>query len=59
MLALELKMHGFSVGSCEAGKAAFRVVEDLNPDVILLEVLLPGVGSIELMREPKSFVVLC
>ena len=59
MLALELKMHGFSVASCEAGKAAFRVVEDLNPYVILLDVLLPGVGRIELMRELKRFVVLC
>jgi DNA-binding response OmpR family regulator len=53
MLALELKMHGFSVDGCEAGEAAFRAVEDMKPDVILLDVLLPGVGGIELMRELK------
>jgi DNA-binding response OmpR family regulator len=53
MLALELKMHGFSVAGCEAGEATFSAVEDMKPDVILLDVLLPGVGGIELMRELK------
>jgi DNA-binding response OmpR family regulator len=53
MMALELKMHGFSVTGCEAGEATFRAVEEMKPDVILLDVLLPGVGGIELMRELK------
>jgi DNA-binding response OmpR family regulator len=53
MMALELKMHGFRVAGCEAGEATFRAVDEMKPDVILLDVLLPGVGGIELMRELK------
>jgi DNA-binding response OmpR family regulator len=53
MMALELKMHGFRVTGCEAGDATFRAVEETKPDVILLDVLLPGVGGLELMRELK------
>jgi CheY-like chemotaxis protein len=53
LMALELKMHGFSVAGCEAGEGTFAAVEELNPDVILIDVLLPGVGGIELVRELK------
>jgi two-component system response regulator MtrA len=53
MLALELRMHGFRVAGCEAGEATFAAIEETQPDVILLDVLLPGVGGVEIMRELK------
>jgi len=53
LMALELKMHGFTVSGCEAGEGTFAAVEEMNPDVILIDVLLPGVGGIELVRELK------
>ncbi len=41
---------GFAVEALEDPAEFLRVYADLDPDVILLEVMMPGIDSIELMR---------
>lgn len=35
------------VGSANSGEEALEVIEDLNPDVVLLDINLPGINGIE------------
>jgi DNA-binding NarL/FixJ family response regulator len=38
------------VGEAETGQAALKAVTDLNPDVLLLDISMPGVGGFEVAR---------
>ena len=49
-IALE-KLGGFEVLSCPSGQAALEQVRDFAPDLILLDVMLPNMDGIELVRQ--------
>ena len=49
-IALE-KLGGFEVLSCQSGQAALEQVRDFAPDLILLDVMLPNMDGIELVRQ--------
>lgn len=51
------------VGEAESGEDAVRLVDDLLPDLVLLDVRMPGIGGIEAAqriteRRPDTVVVL-
>jgi two-component system, OmpR family, response regulator len=48
-IALE-KLGGFEVLSCASGQAALEQAPGFRPDIILLDVMLPQMGGIELLR---------
>lgn len=48
-IALE-KLGGFEVLSCASGQAALEQAPSFLPDLILLDVMLPNMGGIELLR---------
>jgi DNA-binding response OmpR family regulator len=50
LLQLELGIQGFRVESSLVGDKTIESIETLRPDVILLEVILPGVTGIEMME---------
>jgi DNA-binding response OmpR family regulator len=50
LLQLELGIQGFRVASSIVGEETYKAVEALRPDVILLEVILPGMSGIEMMQ---------
>ena len=55
-IALE-KLGGFEVLSCPSGQAALEQVRDFAPDLILLDVMLPnmdGIGMIKAFRAWES-----
>jgi two-component system, OmpR family, response regulator MtrA len=54
VIELELAIQGFEVSGCEVGDATFAAVESAQPDVIVLEVLLPGITGFEMMRSLKA-----
>jgi DNA-binding NarL/FixJ family response regulator len=41
------------VGEAESAEAALRLVEDLVPDVVLMDLLLPGMDGVEATRHVK------
>jgi two-component system response regulator NreC len=42
------------VGEVNSGEEALQAVKDLNPDVVLMDVAMPGIGGIEATRKIKA-----
>ena len=53
VLAYNLEAEGFAVDRAETGDAALIAVEDTQPDLVLLDWMLPGVSGIEICRRLK------
>lgn len=51
LLALNLKLVGHTAFCCGDGSKAIELVESNKPDLILLDVMLPGKDGFELMKE--------
>ncbi|MDJ0738331.1 MAG: EAL domain-containing protein [Gammaproteobacteria bacterium] len=45
-----LTKHGYHVTAVESGEAALRAVADRRPDIILLDVIMPGVSGYDVCR---------
>jgi CheY-like chemotaxis protein len=46
-LATILRNHGFEVACAYSGYSAIRIAETLEPDVIVSDVLMPGINGID------------
>jgi two-component system OmpR family response regulator len=49
-----LKARNIDVNGVESGYKALEALEDSNPDVIILDVKMPGMDGIETLREIKK-----
>ncbi|PSL19407.1 phosphate regulon transcriptional regulator PhoB [Shimia abyssi] len=54
VLAYNLKAEGFAVETAADGDEALLLVEEVNPDVIVLDWMLPGISGIEICRRLKT-----
>jgi two-component system response regulator MtrA len=50
MLTLVLRTEGFASQVCGHGDEALRAFRSFRPDVVLLDVMLPGMGGVEVCR---------
>lgn len=50
MLGIVLRNDGFEVAHCADGAAALDAVRETRPDLVLLDVMLPGLDGIEVCR---------
>ena len=60
-LAYNLSRHGFSVKGATTGAEALRIARKMRPDLILLDVMLPGESGVEVcerIRERDQEVVI-
>ena len=46
-----LEENGFQVYSLEDGSEALKTIEEVSPDIVILDVMLPGIGGLELLKE--------
>lgn len=53
-VARTLVQRGFEVTQCEDGTAALEHVRNHDPDVMLLDLMMPGVSGMDVLREVKS-----
>jgi two-component system response regulator RegX3 len=53
-LTVGLKREGFEVSIARDGAEALAVFDDLQPDLVLLDVMLPKVSGIDVCREIRS-----
>lgn len=49
-----LRSQGFQVSEADCGEAALRAIEQAPPDLVLLDVKLPGIDGIETCRRIKQ-----
>jgi CheY-like chemotaxis protein len=53
-LMMLLQMEGFEVRTAHEGKAALEIAEDFRPDVVLLDIGLPGMNGFEVAHRLRS-----
>ena len=54
LLELELQYEGYEVGKAMDGLLAFELYQTRKWDLILLDIMLPGISGIELLRRIRS-----
>lgn len=52
---LELRYEGYDVTVCHDGREGLQMVTDRNYDMILLDLMLPGLTGIEICRRVRKF----
>ncbi|GKS57930.1 DNA-binding response regulator [Nitrospira sp.] len=53
-LQVHLENHGYAVETAESGEEAMAVLGQRRPDVMILDLLLPGVNGVEVTRQVRS-----
>ena len=49
-----LKKSGFNVFEADSGKEVFNFLSDHSPDVILLDIQLPGIDGVEILKRIRE-----
>ncbi|MEF3279967.1 MAG: response regulator [Elusimicrobiota bacterium] len=55
LLEFIIKKEGFKVEKCSNGKEALQKAKELSPDLIILDLMLPGYGGFEILRELQMY----
>src|SRR5258708_31233770 len=51
---LELQPDIIEIGEADSGEAAVRMAAELVPDVVLMDLLMPGIGGVVATRQEKQ-----
>jgi len=54
IVSFQLEKAGYEVTACADGQEALRIVEEREPDLILLDVMMPNVDGYEVCKRLKS-----
>lgn len=54
LIKLELEELGFHIVTADGGEKALRLAEEQRPDVVLLDILMPDIGGLEVMRRLRE-----
>jgi CheY-like chemotaxis protein len=52
--AMKFELEGFPVAAAENGKIGLAKVAEFEPEIILLDMMMPVMGGLEFMQELKS-----
>lgn len=55
ILTIQLKHGGYEVLSTTSGAEAVEMVRDKRPDLVLLDVLMPGMSGLEVLDAIRAF----
>ena len=54
MVAANLRMRGYEVVTASTGETALAAAEATPPDVVILDLGLPGIGGLEVLARLRS-----
>lgn len=54
LIKLELEELGFHIVTADGGEKALKVAEEQRPDIVLLDIMMPDIGGIEVMRRLRD-----
>ena len=54
LIVVNLELEGLAVRSASDGEAALEIVADWRPDVITLDVVMPGLGGFETLERLRA-----
>ncbi|MEJ8765989.1 response regulator transcription factor [Oceanobacillus sp. HCA-5259] len=55
VLQLELEYENYETGVADNGKDALRLIEEENWDLVLLDIMIPGLSGLEVLRRVRRF----
>ena len=54
MLAMTLKFSGYEVTTAETGQKAIALCDEFQPDVLILDVMMPDLSGIDVLRKLRK-----
>jgi two-component system OmpR family response regulator len=54
LLSMALRYEGWTVQTAGDGRSAVRVAKDFGPDVVILDVMLPDIDGLEVLRKLRA-----
>ncbi len=52
---LKLRLSGYEVIITTSGETALELARKANPDVMVLDIIMPGMGGLDVLRELRTF----
>ena len=52
---IDLKLRGFIVLTTISGETAVKLVKDKKPDIVLLDMVMPGMDGVEVLKALRKF----
>lgn len=54
-IEIDLKLRGFDVLSTTSGAVALELVKTRKPDIVLLDMIMPGIDGFMMLKELRTF----
>jgi len=54
-IEIDLKLRGFKVITTTSGEEALKLVKSVNPDILLLDVVMPGIDGFTVLKELRTY----
>jgi len=54
LVSVNLKLHGFKIKEFENGNSMLENIKDIKPDLIILDVMMPGIDGITICNILKN-----
>jgi two-component system response regulator ArlR len=54
-LAMKLKISGYEVFCADEGEKGLELAKTAEPDIMLLDIIMPGIDGVEVLRRLRQF----
>lgn len=54
-IEIDLKLRGFEVITTTSGSHALELAKSAKPDIVLLDIIMPGMDGFQVLRELRNF----
>jgi two-component system KDP operon response regulator KdpE len=54
-IEIDLKLRGFEVLTTTSGEAALKLVKSSEPDIMLLDIIMPEMDGLEVLKKLRAF----